>query len=129
MKIVKHIGPYTFELEGKSIKDMWKNLSDISEVFGDQVCGACKSDNISPVHRVVEDNDFYEMRCNDCYAKLSYGQHKKGDTLFPHRKDKDGKYKQNNGWEKYVKNNNDAEPAPAPAASKTKPDKKDGLNF
>lgn len=120
MKIVKHIGSYTFEIEGKSIKDMWKNLSDISEVFGDQQCGACKSENISPVHRVVDDNDFYEMRCNDCYAKLSYGQHKKGDTLFPHRKDKDGNYKKNGGWEKYNKPADVDQPAQASPQKQTK---------
>jgi len=127
MKIIKHIGPYTFEIEGKSIKDMWKNLSDISEVFSDQVCGACKSDNIAPVHRVVDDNDFYEIRCNECYAKLSFGQHKKGDTLFPHRKDKDGKYKPNGGWEKYVKNNTEEQSAESKAQSA--PPKKTGKNL
>lgn len=123
MKIVKHIGNYTFEFEGKNIKDIWKSLSDISEVFSDQECGACKSTNISPVHRIVEDNDFYEMRCNECYAKLSYGQHKKGETLFPHRKDKEGNYKKNGGWEKYVRNNTEDQSTPLPVPAGKQPKK------
>jgi hypothetical protein len=37
----------------------------------------------------------------DCGAVLSYGQHKKGDTLFPKRKGEDGSWLENNGWYKW----------------------------
>ena len=37
----------------------------------------------------------------DCGAVLGFGQHKKGGTLFPKRKDADGNWLENRGWYKY----------------------------
>ena len=36
-----------------------------------------------------------------CREIISYGQHKKGDTLFPKRKDEAGNWLENNGWYKW----------------------------
>ena len=36
-------------------------------------------------------------------AALSFGQHKKGDTLFPKRKDEKGNWLENGGWHKWQK--------------------------
>ena len=41
--------------------------------------------------RTVDDNEYYELRCMDCGAKLAFGSMKKGGGLFPKRKDADGK--------------------------------------
>ena len=55
----------------------------------------------------MEDNDYYEMRCLSCGAALSYGQHKKGGTLFPKRKDENGNWLDNGGWQKWQKEKSD----------------------
>ena len=53
--------------------------------------------------RSVEGNDYYELRCGNCGGILSFGQHKKGGTLFPKRKDDNNNYLPNKGWHKWVK--------------------------
>lgn len=91
-----------FEVEGKGQKDLFKELATIQEIFGEENCGACKKSNIKFVVRNVEDNDYYELRCNECGASLSFGQHKKGGTLFPKRKDDQNNYMPNRGWYKWT---------------------------
>ena len=90
-----------FEVEGEGQKEIFKELSSIQEIFGESECGMCKNTNLRFAVRTVEDNDYYEIRCTDCAATLSFGQHKKGGTLFPKRKDNDGNWIKNNGWYKY----------------------------
>ena len=85
MKIVyKASEKLSFELEGNGQKEIFKELSTLQEIFSESNCGMCKSENLKYVVRTVEDNDYYEIRCTDCGATLSFGQHKKGGTLFPH---------------------------------------------
>tara|TARA_B100001939_G_C16924009_1_gene610680 strand:- start:1135 stop:1470 length:336 start_codon:yes stop_codon:yes gene_type:complete len=91
-----------FELDGAGQKELFKEIASIQEIFGESKCGICGSENIKFVVRTVEDNEYYELRCMDCGAILSYGQHKKGGTLFPKRKDADGNYMKHNGWYKYT---------------------------
>ena len=90
-----------FELDGAGQKELFKKIANIQEIFGEAKCGVCGSENIKFVVRVVDDNEYYELRCMDCGAVLGFGQHKKGGTLFPKRKDTDGKYLPNNGWYKW----------------------------
>ena len=91
-----------FELEGSGQKEIFKELAVIQEIFGETKCGMCGSENIRFVVRNVDDNDYYELRC-DCGGILSFGQHKKGGTLFPKRKDDEGNYLPNKGWHKWTK--------------------------
>ena len=93
-----------FELEGAGQKEVFKDLAIIQEIFGEKNCGLCGKDSIRFVVRNVEDNDYYELRC-DCGGILSFGQHKKGGTLFPKRKDDEGNYMPNKGWHKWQKDN------------------------
>lgn len=90
-----------FEVEGEGQKDIFKEIASIQEIFGETKCGMCGSENIKFVVRVVEDNEYYELRCMDCGATLAFGQHKKGGTLFPKRKDEKGEYMPNRGWYKW----------------------------
>lgn len=92
----------SFELEGTGQKEIFKELSALQEIFGEESCGMCKSHNIRYVVRNVDGNDYFELRCMDCGAVLAFGQHKKGGTLFPRRKDDDGKWLPNRGWHKYT---------------------------
>lgn len=92
-----------FELEGEGQKDIFKELALIQEIFGEAKCGLCGSTNLRFVVRSVEGNDYYELRCVDCGAVLAFGQHKKGGTLFPKKKDEEGHYLPNHGWHKWNK--------------------------
>lgn len=104
MKVIyKASEKLSFELEGSGQKEVFKELALIQEIFAEEKCGLCKSTNLKFVVRSVEGNDYYEIRCVDCGALLSFGQHKKGGTLFPKRKDDDGNRLPNNGWHKYQK--------------------------
>lgn len=91
-----------FELEAGGQKELFKELAVIQEIFGENVCGVCNQQDIKYVVRNVDDNDYFELRCNKCGATLSFGQHKKGGTLFPKRKNEDGGYMDNRGWYKWT---------------------------
>lgn len=108
MKVKYKVGEkLEFELEGSGQKEIFKELALIQEIFGEEKCGLCGSGNIKFVVRNVEGNDYYELRCGDCGAILAFGQHKKGGTLFPKRKDDDGNYLSNRGWHKWSKDSKD----------------------
>jgi len=92
-----------FELDVPGQKEVFKEIATLQEIFGEEKCGACGKDSVRFVVRNVDDNDYYEQRCNNCKSILSFGQHKKGGTLFPKRKDENGNYLPNNGWHKWVK--------------------------
>lgn len=93
-----------FELEGSGQKEIFKELATVQEIFSEEKCGLCKKDHIKFVVRNVDGNDYYEMRCLSCGAALAFGQHKKGGTLFPKRKDENNNWLDNNGWHKWQKN-------------------------
>ena len=82
-------GRISVELEGDSQRDIFAEIARFQEVFEETTCGKCGSDNLRFVVRNVDDNLYYELRCADCGAKLSFGSHKKGGGLFPKRKDGD----------------------------------------
>lgn len=92
-----------FEIEGAGQKEIFKELAIIQEIFGESHCGLCDKSNLKFIVRNVEGNDYYELRCSDCGATLAFGQHKKGGTLFPKRKDDDGNWLPNKGWYKWTK--------------------------
>jgi hypothetical protein len=92
-----------FTVEGSGQKEVFKELATIQEIFGEEKCGMCSKNNLRFVVRNVEGNDFYELRCSDCNGILSFGQHKKGGTLFPKRKDDAGEVLDNKGWHKWTK--------------------------
>lgn len=103
----------TFEVEGASQKELFKNLAALQEVFAETTCGVCGSDEVRFAVRTVEENDYHEMVCcasgEQCGARLSFGQAKKGGTLFPIRKldskgkpDRvNGRYGPHRGWTKF----------------------------
>jgi translation initiation factor 2 beta subunit (eIF-2beta)/eIF-5 len=92
----------TLKISAEGQKELFKDLSTVQEIFGENSCGMCGSTDIKYVVRTVDGNDYFELRCNKCGAILSFGQHKKGGTIFPKRKDADGKWLPDRGWHKYV---------------------------
>lgn len=96
-----HNDRFAVELEGDQ-KAIFAQIASFQEIFENTVCGACKSTQTRFVVRVVDDNNFYEIHCNQCRARLCFGAHKKGGTLFPHRKDSDNNWLPNSGWTKFT---------------------------
>jgi len=80
-------GRLSVDIEGDDQRSIFAEIARFQEVFEENVCGKCSSDNIRFVVRNVDDNLYYELRCADCGAKLSFGVMKKGGGLFPKRKD------------------------------------------
>ena len=90
------------EINTDSIKDAFKELAIFQEVFDETNCQLCKNDDLQFVVRTVDNNDYYELRCKSCFAKLAFGQHKSGGSLFPKRKLASGEFdKENKGWHKW----------------------------
>jgi hypothetical protein len=83
------------EINSDSVKEAFKELALFQEVFDEKYCQLCKNDDLQFVVRTVEGNDYYELKCKNCFAKLTFGQHKSGNTLFPKRKEG------TNGWFKW----------------------------
>jgi len=94
-------GRLSVELSGDDQKSIFSEIAKFQEVFEESVCGKCGSDNVRFVVRAVDDNEYYELRCADCGARLSFGVNKKGGTLFPKRKDGDGNWLPDRGWVKW----------------------------
>jgi hypothetical protein len=91
------------EIDAESPKDAFKQLASFQEIFGEEQCGKCQSEELQFRVRTVEGNDYYELMCKGCFAKLSFGQHKVGNGLFPKRKLQDGSYdKESKGWHKWI---------------------------
>ena len=104
----------TVEFDSPDAKTLFRSMADVEDTFEDSCCGACGGANIRYSIRTVEDNDFYEAKCLDCYSRLSYGHSKDGKRTYPKRNKVDGKgraikdekgnvqYLPNKGWGKYV---------------------------
>ena len=91
------------EIDAPGIKELFADLATVQEIFGsDPRCEVCDSEARCQ-HRIVDDNHYYELVCTNqqCRARLSFGQHKKGGGLFPKRKDEDGNWIPNRGWAKW----------------------------
>lgn len=104
---IKVSNDLSFEIEGKDHKEIFEQISGISDVFSNDKCGRCGG--LAKFNtREVDSNKFYEARCTNpkCRAKLSFGSHKSGGTLFPKRSADDGKYHQFQGWKIYDREQN-----------------------
>lgn len=80
-------------------KDLFRAVARLQEIFSaDHQCGCCESNDIQHRARIVDDNEYFELSCVSCTASLSFGQTKKGGSLFAKRKDPDGNVLPNRGW-------------------------------
>jgi rRNA maturation endonuclease Nob1 len=70
-------------VEGENQKEVFATLAEYQEIFSITQCPHCKGVNLRYAVREVDDNNFYELRCQGCFAKLQFGQHKGQLTLFP----------------------------------------------
>ena len=111
------------KIEGETITDLFEKIGPVAEVLdGDDVCGKCQSAHIYPRARTAQEFVYYELVCSDCGAKLSFGQHKKGGTMWAKRTDEHGNKLDNRGWSVYLGLPAPSE-APAQAATTSAPRK------
>jgi ribosomal protein L40E len=99
---------FTFKVQGE-VKSVFEQIGQIQEVF--EAVSQCEMDDCHSTDlrfRVRENggNKFYEVVCRQCGARFAYGQHKKGETLFPKYKD---------GWSRYSGDAPDGDEMPAAA--------------
>ena len=73
MKVTYQSGRLSVEFDCESQKDLFSQLSAFQEVFGETKCGKCGSENLRFVVRENDGNEYYELRCLDCGAKLQFG--------------------------------------------------------
>jgi len=98
-------GQLTFEVQADNTKEIFKQVADLQQIFeAEDACGLCDSKNLRFQVRTIEDNHYHQLTCLDCRARFQFGQHKQGGGLYPKRKDPDGKWLPNGGWEIYVAN-------------------------
>lgn len=82
MKVTTMIGPMKFEMEVKSVKEVFENLSFWANEWS-QICGSCDSNKVLPFSRKNKDgNVYYTGKCQDCGHEYAYGQNKNGVDLF-----------------------------------------------
>jgi hypothetical protein len=94
-------GPLSAQFEYETQKELFAQLAGHQEVFGECSCGKCQSNSLRFVVREVDTNEYHEIRCLDCGAKLQFGVNKKAGGLFPKRKDGDGNWLPDKGWTKW----------------------------
>lgn len=104
VKVRINCGCVWLEVDSNSVKDAMKELGPYEEVFSHSTCGACGSTNVVNQVREVDRFTYYERSCTDCRARLQFGQHQTGHTLFPKKKDSEGNWLPNNGWTKWEGN-------------------------
>lgn len=90
----------TAEFEADTQRELFAQISKFQEVFEEDKCGKCQGENLKFCVRTVDDNEYFELRCADCGAKLAFGSMKKGGGLFPKRKDGDS-WLPDGGWQKW----------------------------
>ena len=88
------------EVSGGTIKEVFKELADYQQIFGEKLCGQCRSTDLVFDHRTdTEGHDYYSVKCTACGAQLGFGQNKTGGGLFPKRKNADGVWDSEHfGW-------------------------------
>lgn len=125
MKVQVRVSPTTYiTAEADNQLDLFKQLADLTEVFGEESCNKCNSPYKYRVRVVGEGKKqftYCEAVCTnkDCRAKLAFGQ-SEGGALFPKRYvQKDGEHvltedgrkvvKGNWGWAAYNKDSGEEE--------------------
>jgi hypothetical protein len=82
-------------------KDAFEFVAKVQELFEEEACGCCHGKEIRCQVRKHDDYKFFEYVCMnpECGARLAFGQHKEGGTLFPKRWDAERQAAMpDNGW-------------------------------
>ena len=111
MRAQMMFGLVKIEAEGDA-KEVFAELAQAAEVFGNSECKNCGSREVVPSFRDHEGNQYYEMTCTKCNCALGFGQRKSDGKLFPRRKNnKTGEWIVNDGWQDWRANREMADSA------------------
>jgi RNase P subunit RPR2 len=81
---VKVNNELSFQVEAETEEEVFKQVARVQEIFQHQACGKCGSPNVKFVCRHdSSENDWLEVVCQDCRAKLIFGRTKKGGQIYP----------------------------------------------
>ncbi len=81
---IKVTDSLSFEIEADTEDDTFKSIARVQEVFNNSTCGKCKSSNTHYMCRHdSKDNDWLEVVCKDCRAKIIFGRTKKNGQIYP----------------------------------------------
>ena len=81
---VKVNNELSFQVEAETEEEVFKQDARVQEIFQHQACGKCGSPNVKFVCRHdSSENDWLEVVCQDCRAKLIFGRTKKGGQIYP----------------------------------------------
>ena len=73
-----------FEADAETEEELFKQVARVQEIFQHNTCGKCSSQNVKFVCRFdSSENDWLEIVCQDCRAKLIFGRTKKGGQIYP----------------------------------------------
>ena len=74
----------TFQVDAETEEELFKQVARVQEVFQHQSCGKCSSPNVKFVCRHdSSENDWLEVVCKDCRARVIFGRTKKGGQIYP----------------------------------------------
>lgn len=74
----------SFQVEAETEDELFKQIARVQEVFQHESCGKCHSPNVKFVCRHdSSENDWLEVVCKDCRAKVIFGRTKKGGQIYP----------------------------------------------
>ena len=74
----------TFQVDAETEEELFKQVARVQEVFQHQSCGNCSSPFVKFVCRHdSSENDWLEVVCKDCRAKVIFGRTKKGGQIYP----------------------------------------------
>tara|TARA_Y100001973_G_C5033690_1_gene249326 strand:- start:30 stop:410 length:381 start_codon:yes stop_codon:yes gene_type:complete len=111
MKLSTTIGNYTVEVEGETQEELFGNMAEMAELLSaGATCGKSGQTDTIPRKRVSGEYTFFEWFCVSSGAALALGQKKNGG-FFPKRKDKNGEYLDNNGWQTWSERKQEMQPA------------------
>ncbi len=98
-------GRLAVKIDAPDVKGLFRSLATIqSSLEAESECGICKSKEILYSVRVHDESEYFELICSSCGSQFGFGQHKKGGTLFPKRKNEKGENLPNRGWYKWSGN-------------------------
>lgn len=85
MKAIIKVTDYlSFEVEAEQEDELFKQIARTQEIFQQQDCGKCHSKDVKFVSRMdSSSNEWLEVTCQSCRAKLVFGRTKKGGLVFP----------------------------------------------
>lgn len=85
------IGGWEVEFDFSTMTELWEKAAAYDELskYGHCDVKGEETDDVRFSVREHEGNKYYELRSNESRAQMAFGQHKKGETLFP-KKQEDG---------------------------------------